>query len=370
MEGLKPARVVAPGTILSREVEARGWMQKDLARIIGRPQPPINEIVRGVKQITPATALELSEAFGATAEFWMNLETNYRLHLAEQKKKDKKIARKSKLYSIAPVSEMITRGWIKAGWSFEDLEEKILAFLGISSVDECDRLVATLRPSTFHEPESFAVAAWIKRSEHLANTQPVSEFEPTKLELALPQILRLSADANEVEKIPALLLSLGVRFVIVPHLPRTRIDGAMIPGPNPIIALTLRDDRLDNFWFTLMHEIAHVLAGHNTTRIDEEGFEAETSDSLEVEANSMARDWLIDSLDYLRFVKIQSPDFSRSSIAELALSQRRHPSIVLGRLQRDGEVDHKRLRGWHVKVTDFLKDWIDKPCPRAVRRMI
>jgi addiction module HigA family antidote len=82
MEGLRPSRVVRPGIILRREIEARGWTQKDLADIIGRPQQTISEIVRGTKQITPETGLELSDAFGISSEFWMNLETNYRLHLA------------------------------------------------------------------------------------------------------------------------------------------------------------------------------------------------------------------------------------------------------------------------------------------------
>lgn len=83
---LLPARVTAPGRILDRELEARGWTQKELADIMGRPAQTINEIIRGSKQITPETAIELSEAFGTSAEFWMNLETNYRLHLARKKK--------------------------------------------------------------------------------------------------------------------------------------------------------------------------------------------------------------------------------------------------------------------------------------------
>jgi len=57
-----------------RELEARGWTQKDLARIMERPPQAINEIVKGTKQITPETALVLAETFGTSAEFWTNLE--------------------------------------------------------------------------------------------------------------------------------------------------------------------------------------------------------------------------------------------------------------------------------------------------------
>ncbi|MDZ8257669.1 HigA family addiction module antitoxin [Nostoc sp. ChiQUE01b] len=116
-QNLTPARVPTPGKILSRELEARGWTQKDLAEIIGRPVQTINEIIRGTKQITPETAIKLSQALGTSAEFWTNLEVKYRLHLAGKEKKqegkEQIITRKSQLYTILPMSEIIKNGWIK-----------------------------------------------------------------------------------------------------------------------------------------------------------------------------------------------------------------------------------------------------------------
>lgn len=81
---LIPARVTPPGGMLKRKLEARGWTQKDLVEIMGRPPQAISEIVRGAKQITPETAIELAEAFGTSAELWTNLEANYRLYLARK----------------------------------------------------------------------------------------------------------------------------------------------------------------------------------------------------------------------------------------------------------------------------------------------
>ena len=74
-----PVRAISLGRILQRELDSRGWTQKDLAEITKRPPQTINEIIKGTKQITPETARELSAALGTTAEFWINLETNYRL---------------------------------------------------------------------------------------------------------------------------------------------------------------------------------------------------------------------------------------------------------------------------------------------------
>ncbi len=80
-----PARVPPPGCILSRELEARGWTQKELAKIIGRPEQAISEIVNAKKQITPDTARELAEAFGTSAALWVNLETSYQLHQVQKR---------------------------------------------------------------------------------------------------------------------------------------------------------------------------------------------------------------------------------------------------------------------------------------------
>jgi HTH-type transcriptional regulator/antitoxin HigA len=83
----RPFRPVAPGEILRDELSARCWTQRQLAQRLGRPFQLVNEIINGRKQITAETALDLAEAMGTSAEFWMNLESNYRLDLARQRRK-------------------------------------------------------------------------------------------------------------------------------------------------------------------------------------------------------------------------------------------------------------------------------------------
>jgi len=77
------AQVFPPGDFIREELEARGWTQGQLARIIGRPVQAVNAIVNGKKEITPGTAIALGAAFGTSAMFWLNLETTYRLAHAE-----------------------------------------------------------------------------------------------------------------------------------------------------------------------------------------------------------------------------------------------------------------------------------------------
>ena len=70
------ARVPTPGRLARREMEARGWTQKDLAHIMDRTEQTISQIVQGRKRVTPETALELASAFGTSADLWLNLEAN------------------------------------------------------------------------------------------------------------------------------------------------------------------------------------------------------------------------------------------------------------------------------------------------------
>jgi len=93
---MKPpiASVFPPGAFLREELEARGWTQAELAEILGRPIQTINQIVNGKKEITPATAIELSAALGTSPEFWLNLEVAYQL--AKAAPADPAIAQRAK----------------------------------------------------------------------------------------------------------------------------------------------------------------------------------------------------------------------------------------------------------------------------------
>jgi addiction module HigA family antidote len=83
-----------PGDLIRRELEHRGWTQGDLARIMGRPLQTVNQIINGSKAITARTALELEAALGPEAQFWLNLETSWRLYI--EAKADPAIAARAK----------------------------------------------------------------------------------------------------------------------------------------------------------------------------------------------------------------------------------------------------------------------------------
>lgn len=373
---LVPARVTPPGEILAWELEERGLTQKDLAAIMKRPGQAINEIVRGTKQITPDTALELSAALGTSPEFWLNLEANYRLHLARNQKSIGDIARRSRLYELVPLTELVKRRWLKGTQALDDLEAEVCAFLGIRDPADTARLAATFRQGQAREqePEVVAQTAWLKRVEQLAGTQNLGHFKRSRLPEMLEQLLTCATRAEDVARVPAVLAAAGIHFVVVPHLPRTYLDGAAFEfHGRPVVALTLRHDRIDAFWFTLLHELAHVACEHQGLYLDNLDMDASSgrepaSDGENVEgtANQQAKDWLIDPAAFATFASTAGPQFSPDSIIQFSRAQQRHPGIVVGRLQYDGLLEYRRLRKLLVKVKPFLNDWIDAPAaPQA-----
>ena len=354
---LTPARAVSPGRILQRELDARGWTQKDLAEITKRPAQTINEIIKGTKQITPETARELSAALGTTAEFWINLETNYRLNLAKKKQKESEIERRSRLYTLAPILELSKRGWIKSTESLDELEQSVCEFLGINSPQETPQFSVNFRHSPIFEPEHSAKIAWCKRVEQVVSKQTLGEFQLDRLKVAIPDLLRYAEKEEDVAHVPQMLIDLGVHFAIVPHLNKTYLDGAAFYlGNHPVIALTLRHNRIDCFWFSLMHELGHIVAGHQGVYLDNLD-ELETN-SEEQEANQLARDWLVNEQALNFFVAQTKPKFSKKAVTNFAQSQNRHPGIILGRLQHEGLVPYQNLRILLNKVKPFLSKWI------------
>lgn len=357
----RPARVVPPGRIVERELEAREWTQKDLAQIMGRPVQTINQIIGGIKQITIDTALELADAFGTSPELWVNLESDYRLHLSRQRERDPDIAIRSKLYSVAPISEMIKNGWIQPTDQLDDLVNQICDFLGISSLDQTPQIVAQFRHTKERGPELLSQIAWVRRVQSLTRLDESISFDRKRLESAISDILRLAENPHDVRKLPTVLYNLGIRFVIVPHLAKTYIDGATLDlDSSPIVALTLRYDRLDTFWFTLMHEIGHIVCKHHGVSLDNID-QDEGLDDTEHDANEIARNWLIESKSLKHFINTHQPRFSRAAIEQFGRDQRRHPSIVLGRLQYEGKVRYSHLRDLHVKVKPYLTELVDQP---------
>ena len=232
----------APGEYIRDELEARGWTQEAFAHILGRPLKTVNQIITGVKAITPKTAQGIAAAFDTSAELWLNLENAYRLH-KEHCDQDA-VARRARLYELAPVKEMISRQWIDDTGDVAELERAIDEFFA-------EPFEAAARKSTTYESITPSQKAWMYQARNMAREVSVSaKYSEARAKRSLPALHALTVSEHEVRRIPNVLSTMGIRLVVVKQLKDCHIDGATfwLDAKCPVIALSLRYDRIDSFW--------------------------------------------------------------------------------------------------------------------------
>ncbi len=352
------AEVFPPGEFLREELEARGWSQTELAEIIGRPVRLINELIAGKKAITPETAVQLGDSLGTGPELWMNLESQYQL--SKVRSTDGLIARRAKLYERFPVREMIKRGWIEASKSIEVLEQQFLAFFAIEHLDAEIPFAHAAKKMAPQDLPSMRQLAWLYRARRLAAEQVIIAYSGDALRQALPRLSALLSAPEETRHVARVLAECGVRFIVVEPIPGAKIDGACfwLSATQPVVALSLRLDRIDNFWFVLRHELEHVLQCHGQDPgyiLDQDLDTAVGGEVSEEEAvaNTAAADFCVSADEIVNFMQRVSPIFKEERVLLFAQRLNVHPGIVVGQLQRRlGRYD--LFRKHQVKVRQFI----------------
>lgn len=349
-----------PGEFLRDELEERGWTQVDLAEILGKSVPLVNEVILGKREITPATAYALAEALGTSAQYWLNLETAYRLYLEAQKRtSDGAVRRRAKVYSKAPVKEMIRRGWLAGSTNIEVLERNVCNFLEIATIDDEPELEHAARKSASYGSATPALKAWICRARQIARISPVAQpYKRDSVPTAMEELQRLLPSAPEVRQVTRILANHGIRLVIVETINKAKVDGVTfwLDATSPVIVLSLRYDRLDWFWFTLIHELVHVKRGDgkNANAIIVDDLDHRELPHDEQLVNAEVQTWLLPAGELDDFAARTAPLYSRVKIENFARRLKVHPAIVVGHLHHRKEIDYSHFRALLVKVRDIV----------------
>jgi len=353
-----PAEVFPPGEFIREELEARGWTQGDLAQIMDRPLRLINELIAGKKQITPETARGLSKALGdGDPLYWMNLDAAYRLRQLEPDE-DESVDRRAKLYSLFPVRELMKRKWIEPSKNLDVIEHRVCRFFRIKNLDE-QPVFAHAAKAVQYDERTALQWAWLYRAKELAEGTHSAPYSEGKLRDVLAKLRSLLMAPEEIRQVPHILAEAGVRLVIVEFLPGAKIDGATFwLNDIPIIALSIRFDRVDNFWFVLRHEIEHVLNRDGLVTIDIELIERlqrkETLPPEEVRANVAAAEFLVPRSELDGFITRVRPLYSEQRILLFAKRIGVHPGLVIGQLQFRDEIPYTHFHKHLVKIREIV----------------
>jgi HTH-type transcriptional regulator/antitoxin HigA len=354
-----PVDVFPPGEFLREEIDARNWSQVDLAQIIGKSPAFVNELLSGKRGVTLETAQLLSDALGTSPELWMNLETAFRL--SRSNAHDSRVVRRAKLYSKSPINEMTKRGWIRRSDDVVELEQEVLKFFEIDSLDDEPSLFAAARKSTAYDETTPAQLAWFYRTKKIAQTINVAgKYRKELLANKLSDIRALAIAPEEIRKLPQLLSSIGIRLVVVEHLPKTKLDGAAfwLSDREPVIAISMRYDRIDAFWHSFTHELAHIYSGDgqmiDSCLVGSDSQKSSEKPEIEQRADKMACAFLIPPDELDSFILRVRPLYSKVRIIQFANKIMLHPGIVIGQLQHRDEIGYQHSREMLVKVRDIV----------------
>ncbi len=352
-----PAEIFPPGEYVKDELESRGWSQADLATIMGRPVQLVNGIISGKKNITPETAQDLGEAFGTSAELWVGMEGTYRLGLLRKKEaaegknageiaeRRRLLEKKQALLEKAPFKEMVKRNWVEPCSTADEIERQLNCFFGVKVLEQSIELpfAFAARKSSSYCGHTPAQLAWVLRASSLANLVGAAKYDKKTFASGLADLHKLVAHEAAVRHVPRMLANLGVRFVVVEHLTGTRMDGATFwinDRETPVIVMSLRYDRIDNFWFTLAHELAHVFhddeCSIDDNLVGEGANKTEQKPDFEMRADKWASNYLVRDEDMNRFILRTHPLYSKQSINQFANRIKVHPGIIAGQLHGRG----------------------------------
>ncbi len=334
---------VPPGEYLAEVLEARQMSQAELARRTGRPVQAINEIIKSDKALTPETALQLERALGVSAHIWTGLESRYQLVRA--KEDEKQLIRKEQAYlRKTPYKQLMALGCVCRTRDNERKVRELHRFYGVSSLEHLPG-IWTAAPSFRRSPKwnasFYALAAWLRCAELQAAGVAAPLFDRAVLKAALGDIRALTrAGAGDIpRRLAKRLTDCGVVLVLQPHFPKTYAHGATFwpKDGKAVLVLSIRGKWADVFWFSLFHEIGHLLLHKKTTFVDG-GIIPVEQRALEQEADRFAEETLIPSRKLREFC--DRGDFSPSAVSAFAEEIGVSAGIIVGRLQHDGAIGY------------------------------
>lgn len=329
-----------PGYYIKEIVEESGLTQEDFAKRLGTTPKNLSILIRGEQSLSIDMAMRLSRMLGTSIQYWLNLQNTYNTLIAEFKSEEELVLERK-------VFEKLDYKYFKEYFGLPDLPRKIneqikqvreclnvatLTVLEKKELSVCFRsAVDTMSDSNIIKANTMVQIA----INQALNTNRYAKFNKTKFKQAVDYALTLTKNHDDFfPSIKKSFLDAGVIFIILPNISGSKINGATKKIGDQIM-LMVNDRRLysDTFWFTLFHEVGHIMNGDFGISFENE------NNQKEISANKYAEDLLIHPSEYAKF--IENNDFSKDAIINFAKHIDRDPGIILGRLQNEKLVDYK-----------------------------
>lgn len=321
-----PTDLPSPVEAIKFRMEQAGLKQADLVPYIGS-KSKVSEVLNGKRPLSINMIRKLHKGLGIPADVLLGESTE---QVPEA------------VYKVTgfPIAEMLKRDYVRFQGSIQEAKE-----YGEELLSDFFKIFGDQAPHPVYcrasdkSTDENALIAWQARALYQIEGEKLPEFDPTLIDLNFAGTLaKLSYSENGPRTAVEFLNKKGIHVVFLKHLPKTHLDGASFLSPkgNPVIGLTLRHDRLDNFWFTLMHELGHAhlhLHDRKEAFFDEVKKVARAKDKREIEANEFAAEALIPSEAWKRhgdtLLKRPTPEKTERFAEQLNI----HSAVVAGRIR-------------------------------------
>jgi HTH-type transcriptional regulator/antitoxin HigA len=245
---------------------------------------------------------------------------------------------RAQLFAELPIAELIHRRWIKVDdiRNLERVESELFSFFEGQNPVQIAATPHAAKKTEASSPPSMAQLAWVFRVRQIAKDLLVPRYNEDAARAAIPKLKALLSAPEEARHAPRILQECGIRFVLVEGLKSSKIDGVCLwlDERSPVIGMTVRFDRMDNFWFVLRHELEHVLQRHGMSEPSlDVDLSAEATSEEERQANAAASDFCAPTARIDSFIHRKAPIFPERDFLGLAKVLGVHPALVAGQIQ-------------------------------------
>lgn len=351
-----------PGYYIADIIEDMEISQAEFATRMGTTAKTLSNLINGQANISNDLAKKLSVMLGTSADVWLNLQSTYDKEIIEiQQMKD--------FEEQVEVAKMIDYYYFVevAGLSItKNISEKVAnlcRFLKVADLrilSQPDFLV-NYRSGTSNKSEKNIInsRAWIQTAINFSKAIETKSYNAAKLKSYLPELRDMTIQSSEIflPRMQEIFADCGVAFVLLPHLKNSGVNGAVKWMNDERVVLAMNDRGLDadKFWFSLFHEIKHVLQQKIKTVFISSSVEEmkDINNNLEIEADNFAMNYLIPPASFKKFAPTQYT--SDAEIVAFAKEIGIHPGIVAGRLQHDKIIPQNRCSNLKEKYIVELK---------------
>ncbi len=358
--GISRDLVIHPGETIADLLQDREITQAELATRTGVTPAYVSNVIAGKKDISANFALALEYALDVPKSFWLNLQANYDAELLEINK-EKTISEKERIVReqlTEVVKHLRQQGKMPTGERKDTSIISLRKALGISDISRLDEMIpgGAFRLSSGKQINPYVLGAWIRLCQIEGDKRTVEvQYDSSRVDSLIVEIkqVMLNSESDIQVDLKNIMRKYGIDFSMVKNFRGAPVQGYLSQKNDGTyqMAITSRDSYADIFWFSLFHEIGHLVNGDvgKSVKFLDDG----SDDAKERNADIFASNKLINQRDYEIF--IADKNFTIEFIKKFAASQNVMPYVVIDRLQKEKYLRYDQYSGYRLK---YKKEWL------------